>query len=175
MRLTRVLTALALGVSALLPSGAQAAQTLAFTFVVPCSDADGVWSHETAGLTLPNGWYAVATAGVCTVGHTGYAVPVGTPCVVQGVPVPCVSTTIANLPNAVCHTSTGGVSTDCVPQPSARLTNCGMYSVVVAGDCVTSQGGLVHHTGGSMNARFVDTVYGDNVGYLLVTVAFTPL
>ena len=176
MRLARLLAPLAIAASLALPhAGAGAVQTLTYTFPVLCNDGDGAASNDLADITLPSGTYAVTVAGVCTITPLGYSAGVGTPCDVLGTPIPCVGVTAGNLPAAVCHTSTGGVSTDC-PVPTVRVVGCGMYSVVVAGDCVsTPQAGLVHHDGGVMTARFVDTFYSDNAGVLLVTVVFTPL
>lgn len=97
--------------------------------------------------------------------------------------VPCLSpiTTINNFPGQTCTTSTGGVLVTflCGPLPTAGLNGCSNYYVAIDGNCLGGQAGLHFRppgTGGStMNVRFSDGVYTDNLGFLVVTVVWTPL
>lgn len=175
-RLARVLVPLALAASAVLPSAAtpaNAVQSLAYTFAVPCNDP----SPTPSLVDLPSGRYAVAYVGACTydIGHTS-SVPVNTPCTLPTVgTVPCVSTTVNNVPGVLSQISTGSVDVKGFV-PSVAPTDCGTDAhVEVDGQCVPLNAGTIAHGGGVMTAWFADGAHADNLGAFLVTVVWTPL
>lgn len=157
---------------------AQAVQSLTYVFVVPCADEDGVLSDEGPGeVTLPDGVYAVAYAGVCAHGtNESTVISVSTPCSLPEVgAVPCVGTTVNNYPPTLCRISTGTVEvTPCDPM-LVSVNSCPL-TVLVNEQCLNGQhAGLIDHQGGAMKAQFSDSYYGDNAGYFIVTATWTPL
>ena len=156
---------------------AHAVQSLAYVFLVPCGDSDGV--STLPDVTLPSGRYAVVAAGVCSADtqHT-FSYPVGTPCSLPQVgTVPCVSTSVNNLPGALCIIATGTAAVQLCGGPVVSLTDCGPdFHIEVDGQCVSAAvGSFVNHPGGAMTARFTDSRYDDNIGYFVVAVVWTPL
>jgi hypothetical protein len=175
-RPARLLVPLALAASAVVPSAAtpaHAVQSLAYTFAVPCNNP----SPTPSLVDLPSGTYAVAYVGVCSydINHTS-GVPVNTPCTLPTVgTVPCVSTTINNLPGVLSQVTTGSVDVEGFV-PRVAQTDCGTNAhVEVDGQCVRLNAGTITHGGGVMTAWFQDLNHADNLGAFLVTVVWTPL
>ena len=150
-RILGVLAGLALAV---LPvSSAQAVNSLTFTIVVDCDDADGSSTAEPLGVTLPVGWYGVTVTGACFLAYPG----------LDG-----------------CHLLGAAYTGGCAGSTATLDGVCtGRYKVVVDGQC-PSQGGaglIYHNNSGPITARVVDCAgcHVDNEGYFVVTVTWTAL
>lgn len=165
-----------IGIGTALP--AQSLNPSTWTWVVDCSDSNGVNTTETLGTTLPSGTYAVTVGGVCIhASPTPRDLNVGTPCTVPIVgTVPCATlTTVHNTPGVLCPlvTTAAVAASPCVP--AVTSTGCGL-TVHVNGQClITGTVGLVTHGGGGMHAMFDDGFYEDNKGYFVVTAVLTAL
>lgn len=168
----------AVGIGTALPAHSLNPQT--WTWVVDCRDADGVNTTETLGTTLPSGVYLVSVEGACS--HTGTGLQdlnVGTPCTVPLVgPVPCTTAaTIHNVPAAACsQDTTAGINVVPCSPALGQPPSC-FDTVLVDGQCLVSGtvGLVTHGANTGMTARFLDTIYGDNTGFFVVTAALTPL
>ncbi|HVF04353.1 MAG TPA: hypothetical protein VNA20_05910 [Frankiaceae bacterium] len=154
---------------------ASAAQTLAFTFVIPCNTGS---MTTPAGITLPSGRYLVTVAGACSVNLTdsfSTTVP-GTPCTAPVVgTIPCTSPVpVNNVPGPLCRVTNGTVTVNgCYG--TTTWVGCGGHRITINGACVNGPAATVWFGGGPMTATFNDSNYADNAGAFVVTVAWTPL
>lgn len=157
------------------PAPAQGVNTITYALVVPCWDADGVSSGPL--VTMPSGIYAITITGACDFGThlaPGNSVPVNTPCSVPPVQnIPCISGASVDVPAAACLVSASVVWTYCGAQTG--VLSCAQQHVVVNNQCFPLGTGLLAHGGGPVSARYVDSIYSDNVGAFVVTFQFTPL
>lgn len=159
---------------------AQAVDTVAYTWVVPCNDPDGVGTDEQGVFFIP-GAYAVTATGACTISDTSvFGFGVTTPCsaLVVG-PVPCVGATVSNLPGEACWTSFSvAITRPCDPAGVTVNGPCSAYTIRITASTDTCLN-LVPGAAGfvaintltplSMRAVLTDCCHSDNTGYFVIT------
>lgn len=186
MRVPRFLAPLAAAAAlAVPPAPAQAVNSLTYAWTVDCARSTVTRTDELAGVTLPSGQYLVTVTGGCAFTRGGTSsVPVDTcvyPVATWGFPCVATGVTVENVPRDVCVV--GGGIAHAQPCPGrdrgVYLPFChGYFAVEVNGQCLSEVNhhvGLIDHAGGAMNARVLDSVYGDNTGTFVVTAVWTPL